>query len=128
MGPMNHRFIGEAPLADCGLLLIRKKQPYLDWARAFEEEGAENPYKASNSSAYLIPLFEKTTEVETFVKAHFEVIFEEELASWMEAPETWPVFTFENFKEWFTLEYIDMVYDLVSFEHEEDTTSGGYNA
>ena len=40
----------------------------------------------------------------------------------MEAPETWPEFNLDNFRKWFFVEYIDMVYDLINTEQEINRT------
>jgi len=116
---MNYQFIGEVPIADYGVLLIRRKQPYIDWANSFEDDGPKYDPASNHASAYLIPPFEQTEEVDEFIAANFETIFEEELSSWMEAPETWPEFSLDNFRKWLFVEYIDMVYDLINPEWME---------
>jgi hypothetical protein len=102
--------------ADCGILLIRRNQPYIDWANSFEDGGPTYDPESNHTSAYLIPPFEQPEKVDEFIAANFGAIFEEELSSWMEASATWPEFSLDNFRKWFSVEYIDMVYDLISQE------------
>ncbi len=125
---MNYQFIGEIPIADCRVLLVRRNKPYIDWANSFEDDGPKYDEESNHSSAYLIPPFEQPEEVNEFITANFGAIFEEELSSWMEAPETWPEFSLENFREWFSVEYIDMVYDLIDPEWAESSNGSECDA
>ena len=125
---MNHQFIGEVPIADYGVLLVRRKQPYIDWANSFEDDGPKYDSESNHASAYLTPPFEQSEEVDEFIAANFGEIFEEELSSWMEAPETWPEFSLDNFRKWLSVEYIDMVYDLIDSEWTELPHSSEYDA
>lgn len=125
---INHRFIGELSMVDWSILIIRRKQPYIDWANSFEDDGPKYDGAETGPSAYLIPYFESIDNVKGFVAANFGAIFEEELASWMEVPETWPDFTLDNFGNWFSVEYIDMVYDLTEPEALEPDRGLDFNA
>lgn len=113
---MNRRFIEEIPIADCGVLLVRRNQPYIDWANSFEDGGPKYDSENNHTSAYLIPPFDLPDEVDKFIEENFEAIFEEELSSWMEVSESWPEISIDNFKKWFSVEYIDMVYDMIDPE------------
>lgn len=125
---INRRFIGEISMVDWGILIVRRRQPYADWANSFDDDGPGYGVSEAGPSAYLIPFFENLDEVKEFVSENFEAIFEEELAAWMEAPETWPDFTLENFRDWFSVEYIEMVYDLTDPESIEPPSGEGFDA
>lgn len=90
----------------------------IDWANSFEDGGPKYDLESNHASAYLIPPFVQFEEVDEFIAANFEAIFEEELSSWMEAPETWSEFSLDNFRKWFSVEYLDMVHDLINLERE----------
>jgi hypothetical protein len=96
-------------------LVIKPKQPYIQWANALDEDGVKlgvdfemegRVYLVDDASG-----FER--DVEATVAPHFEFIFEEELNAWHRVESEWPARRdFDTFLEWFEVEYHSMVIDL----------------
>lgn len=63
------------------------------------------------ASAYLV---EYEDEPERSLKRHWDWIFQESLNSWCRLPKKWPrKRTYHMFREWFEVQILDLVYDLV---------------
>jgi hypothetical protein len=104
------RFVSRA------VLVLRAKQPYVDWANGFQEPGAamvtlENARVAG--SAFLIPAFSRDADAAEFVERHAQAMFEHELGMWTDDRATWPGRRdAATFREWFDVEGHDIVIDL----------------
>jgi hypothetical protein len=102
------------------VLIVRPKQPYLDWAAGLDDSGLV-PDIEGEKTAYLIPSFEDDAEAEAVLKHIFLEIFERELEGWHTAEADWPKKrTFAMFKQWFHLEFHSMVEDLCAYELIDD--------
>jgi hypothetical protein len=96
-------------------LVIKPKQPYIQWANSLDEDGVKlgvdfemegRVYLVDNASGFDL-------DVEATVAPHFEFIFEEELNAWHRVESDWPARRdFDTFLEWFEVEYHSMVIDL----------------
>jgi len=103
-------------LVDRWILIVKKKQPYLDWVRNLPYPDYEVTLQRLNtdSSAYLIPLFDDLRETEGFIQRHYKVIFEHELSGWHLGKQDWPQKrTYREFQRWFDIEIHSMTLDLV---------------
>lgn len=101
---------------DRNLILIRKKQPYLDWAKKLPDPVTKISLEKLNEecNTYLIPESENSNEIEEYLKIIYELIFEEELYDWHTDEKDWPDdISYEKFKDWFEVEFHSMVIDTV---------------
>ena len=95
--------------------IIRPKQPYIDWANSFNDDGPtlELEEARAEANAYLIKEHDEIKQSYKFVERNYARIFEEELNGWMQDPELWPQKrNFKIFKKWFDVESSEMVFDL----------------
>lgn len=97
------------------VVTISPKQPYLDWANSFEDDGPELDPSESLSTALLIPDRYDEFSYEKFIKQNYVAIFEAELEAWMSDPEGWPKKrSYKKFNEWFKVRVSDTVIDFGS--------------
>ena len=102
------------------VLIVRPKQPYIDWAKALDDSGLVPEFEGEKT-AYLIPSFEDDAEAESVLKQIFPEIFERELEGWHTDETEWPKKrTFAMFKQWFHLELHSVVEDLCAYELVEE--------
>ena len=102
------------PLVNRVAVIVRHKQPYADWANTFND-GV--PYVLGNHrpNCYLIDEMDDLSDQARVLRKHWENIFEAELEGWMRFPEDWPEKrTYREFKQWFEVELIEMVWDISS--------------
>jgi len=103
-----------------GVLIVRPKQPYLDWAADLDDSGVL-PSVEDEQTAYLNPGFEDDDEAEAILKKIYEEIFERELDGWHTDESAWPKNrTFAMFKQWFQIELHSVVEDLCAYEIIDD--------
>ena len=103
-----------------GALIVRPKQPYLDWAAALDESGVV-PDVTGEQTVYLIPSFEDDNEAERMLKKVYAEIFERELDGWHTDETAWPQKrTLAMFKKWFQIELHSMVEDVCGFQLIDD--------
>lgn len=103
-----------------GVLIVRPKQPYLDWAAGLDDSGLV-PDPDGEKTAYLIPSFEDDDEAWEIVEDIYAEVFERELEGWHTDEDAWPQNrTFAMFKEWFDIELHSVVEDLVGDEIVDD--------
>ena len=100
---------------DRSLIVVRPKQPFLDWVQAVDrEEGLTLEQVREDPAAYLIPEFESDDEQDAILKWCYEVLFEAQLESWYTDPAVWPQSrNLEMFLDWFEVEFQSLVFDLV---------------
>jgi hypothetical protein len=98
------------------VLVVRPRQPYLDWVHSVDE-GGQNFTLAdlrNDCTAYLIPEFDDDGHQAQIVEAIYEEVFEHELWAWMRDPEVWPPNRdLPTFLQWFELEYCSVTLDTV---------------
>ena len=99
-----------------GVVIVRPKQPYLDWAAGLNDSGLV-PDPNGEQTVYLIPSYEdEDTAWELLQEVHM-AIFENELHGWHTDEVAWPRGRdFAMFKAWFEVELHSVVEDLCDFE------------
>jgi hypothetical protein len=102
------------------VLIVRPKQPFLDWAAGLDESGLV-PNVEGEQTAYLVPEFDDDEEAQQVLEEVFAEVFERELFGWHTDEAVWP----ENrdlalFMQWFEIELHSVVEDLCDFELMDD--------
>jgi len=99
-----------------GVVIVRPKQPYLDWAAGLDDSGIV-PDPNDEQTVYLIPRYEDEEAAwEILAKMH-PAIFENELYGWHTDEAAWPRGRdFAMFKDWFEIELHSVVEDLCDVE------------
>jgi hypothetical protein len=96
-------------------ITVTRKQPYIDWANSFDDGGPEltNELAGDRRTVYLVEAADDPSAIGELLDDHWQRIFEEELAMWMESEDDWPTpLTREMFDAWFDAELTDAVVDL----------------
>jgi hypothetical protein len=98
-----------------GVLVIKPKQPFLDWLDRVYEEDA--PYKLESfqqdQTSFLVGDELEARDIERLLKKHHKDIFERELEGWTLDMDAWPARRgWKTFQEWFTWEYHSMLFIL----------------
>jgi hypothetical protein len=102
------------------VLIVRPKQPYLDWAAGLDSSGLL-PDPSSEQTAYLIPEFDSDEEALAILKKVYSDVFENELWGWHTDESAWPKRrTFAMFQKWFTVQLHSVVEDLCAYELSDD--------
>jgi hypothetical protein len=110
------------------LVILKPKRPFLDWARALDEDDKDLTLEqlAEDSTAYLIPELWQDADEETFLKSSYDILFEEQLEGWTDEAD-WPQQRdLKMFLDWFEVEFHSLVFDLCEgpirvIEDEENT-------
>lgn len=103
-----------------GVLIVRPKQPYLDWAAGLDDSGLI-PDPDDERTVYLIPSFEDDDQASEILEEVYAEIFERELDAWHTDESAWPSNrTFAMFEEWFHIELHSIVEDLAGDEILDD--------
>ncbi|MDO9204416.1 hypothetical protein [Methylotenera sp.] len=105
-----------------GLVVLRYKQPYIDWVRTAGELPMDLTLENANddSEAFLVPSFDSpidpvdgTEDAIKWVEKRWRMFFEHILSSWILDEAEWPKKrTLKMFREWFDVEYKSMVWDM----------------
>ncbi len=102
-------------------LVIRPKQPYVDWVNSLDSEasGLEQAMTLAQHQqegrVYLISEQEQVTDKESLIADHWQPIFENELGGWDEFADAWPASLSQQlFLEWFDIEPQLMVFDMTA--------------
>jgi hypothetical protein len=107
------------------VLVVRPRQPYLDWVHSLDEGGKKFTLDdlRRECTSYLVPQWEHEDQRdEILADVHLEV-FEHELWAWMRDPAVWPLKRdLATFKAWFELEFCSVTMDVVGgfIESEEE--------
>jgi hypothetical protein len=102
------------------VLIVRPKQPYIDWAAALDDSGLV-PSPEDEQTVYLIPAYEDEDEAWELIEELYETIFERELYDWHSDESAWPLDRdFETFQDWFEIELHSVVEDLCDHEILDD--------
>ena len=107
---------GEPKILKRMLILVKPKQPYVQWVR----QHGGNPgltleqIRYESSIAFLIPAVNwDREEVEAYIDHFSPYFFHQMLSTWETDPATWPQnHTLVMFHHWFDVEVCDMVYDM----------------
>lgn len=95
-------------------LIVRPKQPFLDWAARLDDSGLV-PDVDGEKTVYLIPEFESDEEGLRLLKRVYAEIFERELDGWHTDSSAWPQRRdFKTFQQWFSVELHSVVEDVVN--------------
>lgn len=96
------------------VLILRYKQPFVDWINTTDPDPTHEIELADvheDSTAYLVEVEDKE-ELEEWLDANGEILFEEELNGWYTDPNLWPQDrSLSRFKEWCDFELHTLVLD-----------------
>lgn len=101
------------------VVIIRPKQPFLDWLSSEDNESGRNPFstiRTDKSNAFLIPEHHITdsTEAQLYIEKCWEEVFEQFLFEWIVEDSLWPQNrTLQMFREWFEMIYAPIIWDVV---------------
>lgn len=69
----------------------------------------------SHTSAYLIPQLDSDEDSWAWIRANRDALFELTLNEWYTDESMWPSDrSWESFQDWFHIEFVDLVWDLVA--------------
>ena len=97
-------------------LIVRPKQPYVDWANSVDDNGprANLQKLRADPSIYLVESIDSLEDFDLLVEDAWEWIFREQLNGWMRDAHLWPEeLTREMFLEWFDCELSTMIWDML---------------
>jgi hypothetical protein len=102
-------------------VIIKGKQPLVDWINA---HGSEYPVTLEDvqeqSTVILLPECRDREEAVSIIEINYELIFTGELEGWHADESLWPKdLTLETFRDWFDIEYHDMVFDALNEDIEK---------
>ena len=110
-----------------GVLIVRPKKPYLDWAASLDDSGLL-PEVSGERTVYLVFDFETDDEAEEVLETVYSEVFERELFGWHTNEEDWPKRRdLRTFKEWFSIELHSVVEDLCAEELVDNEDVGQSN-
>jgi hypothetical protein len=72
-----------------GVVIVRPKQPYLDWAAGLDDSGIV-PDRNGEQTVYLIPSYEDDERAWEILATLHPAIFENELCGWHTDEAVWP--------------------------------------
>lgn len=96
-------------------LVVRPRQPYLDWAASLDDEAPEHAKSLDGRmSIYLVGEDPTEREETAPLEGYFERIFEMELEGWCPDEDAWPArpWSLAMFHEWFEAVGESIVTDL----------------
>jgi hypothetical protein len=106
------------------LIIVKAKQPLLDWYRSLPDSEDENTTLEDlnhDATAYLLPEADYEDEIEELLQHYYPDIFADELLSWWTKEDDWPEDRpYEMFKEWFHVEYHTEIRDKVGEPFVDD--------
>ena len=97
-------------------LIVRPKQPYVDWANSVDDDGSRAILQEVriDPSIYLVETVGFLEDFDLLVDNTWEWISKEQLNGWMRDPDSWPErLTREMFLEWFDCELSTMIWDML---------------
>lgn len=103
----NENTVHKMKIIDNGFMIVRGKQPFIDWANEQEDEFVMDA--STEPNVYLIE--DDFFEIEPVVKKHFKKVFLNELSAIDENKDAYPEITLENFEAWFSVELGTTVFD-----------------
>ena len=97
-----------------GLVILRPKEPFIQWMLQSDPGNSPPRDELTQSSTYLIPEFQSEQESWDWIQANSSLLFEIALNEWDGDESTWPtVRDWVTLNEWFQVEFVDLVWDLV---------------
>ncbi len=102
------------------VLIVRPKQPYLDWAVGLDDSGLV-PDAEGEQTVYLVPEIEDDDQADRVLERVYGEIFERELYGWHTDEAAWPKNrTLSMFRKWFEIEMHSLVEDICDFDLIDD--------
>jgi hypothetical protein len=102
------------------VLIVRPKQPFLDWAAGLDDSGLL-PDVEGEQTVYLIPDFGTDGDAEAILEEVYAEVFENELYGWHTDESAWPTNRdVQTFREWFAIELHSVVEDLCDYDIIEE--------
>ena len=100
---------------DRSAIVIRMKQPYLDWIKSLPDaEDLTLDRLNRENNIYMIQEYETDSHLVSILKNVYSDIFEVELSGWYRIEEAWPKNRdYKTFRKWFEVESHSMVFDLM---------------
>ena len=105
-----------------GLVIIRYKQPYVDWVKTAGDAPMEISLQQANDDgdSFLLPTYESqidpvdgTEDAIKWVEKRWRMFSEHILESWILDEAEWPQKrNLKMFREWFDIEYKSIVWDM----------------
>lgn len=110
------------------LVILKHKQPFLEWARTLDENDRDLSLQEldDDSTAYLIPEIWQDSDQQGLLESCYDILFEEQLGGWWTDEAAWPQKRdLKMFLDWFEVEFHSLVFDLCDepirvIEIEED--------
>lgn len=102
--------------------IIKPKPRMVEWITRHTEilQKVSAEQLQTDCTVLLIPVFDSPFQSEEYIKTFYENIFANELTSWKVDEKHWPEQRgWENFQEWFTIEYHSMVFDVAYLEEQK---------
>jgi hypothetical protein len=98
-----------------GVLVVRPRQPFVDWICSFEDGDPVDPEDAWEAvNSFLVPEFDEPEETLEWIHGNVDTVFEIMLNDWVTEQESWPTDrSWSAFEKWFEFEYVDLAWDLV---------------
>ena len=101
------------------VLFFKPKVLFLDWVNSADDEGVVLTLGevALDGTVYLTPEIEDDDELREFLEKNYEMLFEQELAGWVQDEARWPANRdISTFLDWFDIEFHSMVIDVAGGE------------
>ncbi len=110
-------FFGQCPRTiNRAALIVRPKQPYVDWANSVDNDGPRAILQElrTDPSIYLVETIDLLEDFDLLIDDTWEWIFREQLNGWMRDADLWPEgLTREMYLEWFDCELSTMIRDVL---------------
>ena len=99
------------------LLIVRYKQPFVDWINEADPQPDENPITLAeaneDTSAFLVHDY-ASEELDEWLEENYLPLFEELLEEWYTDPAMWPQDrSLKLFRRWCDVEAHSIIFDLV---------------
>ena len=93
-------------------VIIRPKEPYIQWAARLDDSGIL-PSATAEPSMYLMPEYDDDAGAWALLEHAFDAIFDTELEAWHTEPTDWPKNrSFSMFRDWFEITFVSLIEDL----------------
>ncbi len=97
-------------------LIVRPRQPYVDWANSVDDGGPRAILKQlrKEPSIYLVESIDSLEDFDLLVDDTWAWIFREQLNGWMQDEDSWPEgLSRELFLQWFDCEVSTVIWDML---------------
>jgi hypothetical protein len=106
--------MSEIPMVNRSLLVIRPKQPFIDWLKNLPDPSEVTVEECSqDATSFLIPDFEDDEERDEIIAEFYPTLFDEALLEWWSDQKDWPKHRdLKMFYDWFQVDFHSLVLDL----------------